>query len=316
MEKPVKIGSSGFVKSFFGMPRLSRPRSESEVDPYLDERISMMNPLARRVIREFALRVQSLNQLTWSGTQNIPSEGKVIVAGNHPTKNSPMFFGVPGLDRRPDMIAIAKRELEEKNLLARWIFRHISISVDRENSKDPLNMSGPRSLLKREHAITIMPEGGTDLYNARFGELVEGTRYLAARSGALVVPANIDEQLHVTFYPPIPGAEFRTAWPQHFLDQVFPYPQYPDYHGKQSWIAIRNALKLQESEGAELSTDLLLELKARVELLCDQDERDLRLQEEAFEKLGWIDTSAMRIMLNTNIESMRSRIRSASEYNN
>jgi hypothetical protein len=275
--------SASLLKRLFSSPKLSRPETVEELKQWITERESLFEPKLRELLATLAelYAKRKKNPLSWEGVENIPSEGPVIIAINHPEAASPVYFGVPGLVARPDLIAIAKRELEEQGpYLLRRAFLQIGISIDRNNGQDIATKYLMTQLLQRDRAILVAPEGGTDLYTQNFGVLTEGVRTTVRRArshkgeSVSVVPANIDSNHHINFYEAMKASEFTHGYPDEFVKKIFPSTQYPVF-GTKSWNIIKEVKNnLVRDPTQKLSGYALNKLVEQVYICMDQSSID------------------------------------------
>ena len=121
------------------------------------------------------------------GLDNIPSEGAVILAGNHthPLDALLMLYG-------PKRIVhmMAKKELFN-NFITRWFFRSMAcISVDR-SIHDKNAKSSAIDVLKHGQIVGIFPEGTINKSNNIILPFKYGAVSIANKSNALIIPFSI-----------------------------------------------------------------------------------------------------------------------------
>ena len=118
------------------------------------------------------------------GRENIPSSGRVILAGNH-TNNFDAFIMLCGPNRVVHMMA--KKELFN-NFITRWFFKSMAcISVDRsihdENAK-----SEAIKVLNNDEVLGIFPEGTVNKTNDILLPFKYGAVSFANKTGSKILP--------------------------------------------------------------------------------------------------------------------------------
>jgi len=124
--------------------------------------------------------------LQFSGTANIPKDGPVIIAGNHPSYYDPIVLSLatPRLVRFFALADILKVPV------IGWFARQWGIlPVYRGGNNEPSIQKALR-VLQRGGAIGIFPEGRRSLQYA-MGIARPGVGRLAVQSGAVIVPCVI-----------------------------------------------------------------------------------------------------------------------------
>ncbi|HEX3468297.1 MAG TPA: lysophospholipid acyltransferase family protein [Candidatus Elarobacter sp.] len=120
-----------------------------------------------------------------AGAQNVPRDGGVIIAANHVSNLDPPLLGCAA--PRP-ISYMAKKQLFAIPVLG-FVISHLNaFSVDREAGGTAALRASLR-MLKEGRCVGIFPEGGRNLTGTN--ELKAGAAFLAAASGAPVVPAAI-----------------------------------------------------------------------------------------------------------------------------
>lgn len=117
------------------------------------------------------------------GKENIPTEGPIVIAGNHKHV----------LDQCLTIIAtkrmihyMAKKEYFEGKLA--WFFRLMGcIPVDRQNT-DIKSVKSAMKVLRKDGAIGIFPEGTRNKTDAFLLEFKPGAATLAKKTDATIVP--------------------------------------------------------------------------------------------------------------------------------
>ena len=124
--------------------------------------------------------------LQFSGTQNIPKTGPVIIAGNHPSYFDPVVLSL-ATTRHVRFFALA--EILKLPVIG-WFGRQWGIlPVYRGGDNEPTVQKALR-ILQRGGAIGIFPEGKRSLQYT-MGTARPGVGRLAVQSGAVVVPCVI-----------------------------------------------------------------------------------------------------------------------------
>lgn len=141
------------------------------------------------------LIVRLTTRLQVIGLEQVPKDGALIVASNHLGRlDAPLIYVV--LNRRDITMMVAEKY--KKYAVWRWFVRALdAIWVDRFNA-DLVAMRESLSRLKKGGVLVMAPEGT----RSPTGALIEargGASYLAARSGAPILPVAVigteDKQL-------------------------------------------------------------------------------------------------------------------------
>ncbi|MCE5266856.1 MAG: 1-acyl-sn-glycerol-3-phosphate acyltransferase [Planctomycetaceae bacterium] len=129
----------------------------------------------------FAYRVR------FTGRENIPKRGGVLVVSNHQSHFDPPLVGL-GCPRRMNYVA-------RKTLFRFPPFRWLIASLDAiPLDRDGFGLAGIKESLrrlKRGEMVLIFPEG-TRSRNGELGVLRPGFTTLAVRSGAAILPVAVD----------------------------------------------------------------------------------------------------------------------------
>jgi 1-acyl-sn-glycerol-3-phosphate acyltransferase len=152
--------------------------------------------------------------LQFSGTANIPKDGPVIIAANHPSYFDPVVLSL-ATSRHVRFFALA--DILKVPVIG-WFARQWGIlPVYRGGDNEPTVQKALR-VLQRGGAIGIFPEGRRSLQYA-MGNVKPGVGRLAVQSGAKIVPCIIygtwkawphltalphPAKIVVNFLPPIP----------------------------------------------------------------------------------------------------------------
>jgi len=127
-----------------------------------------------------------LFRYSFSGHENIPAEGGVIIAANHLSLLDPPLVGIC-MKRRATYMA--KRGLFSLPLIGRFVTA-FSFPVDRENPR-PSTIKEAVRRLKKGEVIVMFPEGTRGgVGDSSAGK--RGVASIASMAGARVVPALIE----------------------------------------------------------------------------------------------------------------------------
>lgn len=123
----------------------------------------------------------------YTGVENIPANGPVLVVGNHQSHFDPPLVGI-GSSRR--MNYVARKTLFDIPLIGRIIHSVDAIPIDR----DGFGINGIKESLRRlKHGemVLIFPEG-TRTPDGEMKKFRPGFTALAVRSKAAILPVGID----------------------------------------------------------------------------------------------------------------------------
>ena len=121
------------------------------------------------------------------GMENLPKEGRVIMAANHKSNLDPIF--VAAAVKKREISAIAKKELFDIKPLGFILGKLNVIPIDR----DKPSISTIKEILKnikKGYAVGIFPEG-TRVPGKEFGSGKAGVAMFAAKGKANIVPVSI-----------------------------------------------------------------------------------------------------------------------------
>ena len=121
-----------------------------------------------------------------TGRKNIPKDGPTILAPVH-RSNLDGLFMAPLMRRR--MRALAKESLFKSRPLA-WALASLGGFPVRRGAADRESIRIARNLLSEGNIVLVFPEG-TRHEGSQIAELFDGTAYLAAKTGSIVVPVGI-----------------------------------------------------------------------------------------------------------------------------
>ena len=122
------------------------------------------------------------------GTENIPSEGNLIIAANHKSNLDPIFVA-SAVNKKRKKTAIAKEELFKNKILAKILNKVEIIPINRQN---PGLGTIKRILkyIKNDYALVMFPEG-TRSKTDDFNNAKAGLSLFATKAKAEIVPCTI-----------------------------------------------------------------------------------------------------------------------------
>ena len=154
--------------------------------------MSSQRSVASRVWYEFLRAVarsvwSTAYQMRYTGRENIPREGPVLVVSNHQSYLDPPLVGA-GCPRRMNYVA---RKTLFGNLAFRWLIHSLdAIPLDTKGS----SLGGIKETLrrlKRGEMVLIFPEGGR-CWDGEVGPFQPGFTTLAVRGRAAILPVAIE----------------------------------------------------------------------------------------------------------------------------
>jgi 1-acyl-sn-glycerol-3-phosphate acyltransferase len=195
-----------------------------------------MTPADHHTALRYALEAVSghplgaLSRMTVTGLENVPPSGPLILVGNHRSvlDGNVLAWAVHAV-RRPRFLG--KAELF-RNPLLRWLFTTGgAIPVDRTGDVTAA-MRAAISVLKAGGSLVMYPEGRRLKRHEDRIPAKSGVGFLAAASGASVVPARLRgvegfpfSRIEVTFGrplpPPPPGKDAARDFAQAVMDAVY-----------------------------------------------------------------------------------------------
>jgi len=123
---------------------------------------------------------------TVTGAENIPLQGPVLIA---PIHRSNVDFALTLFITKRKAFFMAKDSLFRVPLLGPLI-THLGAFPIRRGSADRESMAHSEAVLRQGHALVLFPEG-TRQEGREVAPLHDGAMFLAARTGATVVPVGI-----------------------------------------------------------------------------------------------------------------------------
>lgn len=191
-----------------------------------------MKPNKLRRIISWLMR--RLTHFEYSGIENIPSSGGVLIACNHMSRmDIPVLFLTPN---RPEMTALVTTKYLKHPLIRWFIVTAEGIWLDRETA-DFSAFRKAVEALEMGKAVGIAPEG-TRSTTASLLEGKPGTALLALRAGVPIIPAaivgtedSVEKMLHLKkpyltvqygkpIYPPVIDRHNREGQLQRLTDEI------------------------------------------------------------------------------------------------
>ncbi|MGI5888317.1 MAG: lysophospholipid acyltransferase family protein [Oscillospiraceae bacterium] len=168
-------------------------------------------PLLRFVMWFFGPLVRFIFRIKTVGAENIPKEGRVILACNHLSAWDPVYIGAT---QKRTFRTMAKAELFDNKIVAFFISRMGAFPVHRGASDIKSISTAMRILKKDEDMLLIFPEG-TRSKDRKLGELHTGVAAIAYKTKTPVVPVYISEKGKpkmfrkslITYGKPVPAEE-------------------------------------------------------------------------------------------------------------
>ncbi|MHB8680969.1 MAG: lysophospholipid acyltransferase family protein [Acidimicrobiales bacterium] len=148
--------------------------------------VTMAGPLYRFLRGLTRLICRVYFRLSISGAEHIPAEGPVILA---PVHRSFMDFLVAAQATRRMVHFMAKDDLWKSKLLGRFLQAGGAFPVNRAGT-DRVAIERSQAVLERGDVLIVFPEG-TRRAGTAVEDLHEGAAFLAARTGAPIVPIGI-----------------------------------------------------------------------------------------------------------------------------
>jgi 1-acyl-sn-glycerol-3-phosphate acyltransferase len=149
--------------------------------------------VARLVIVPLAL---TYGRIDFSGTGRLPAAGPALIVADHPSDLDPLLVAM--LFPRT-LRFLASLDHFDRPFVG-WCMRRLAtVPVDRDGGRDELGT--PLGLLQRGEVVAVFPEG--DIHAAGVRPFEDGIGYLAAKSGAPVLPIAIsgaDEMLRGSWW--------------------------------------------------------------------------------------------------------------------
>ncbi len=155
-----------------------------------DESALELNPNKTLVYRVVAAVVVGLSRIlfrpTITGREHIPLQGPVLIA---PIHRSNVDFAFTLFMSKRKVFFMAKDSLFRVPLLGPLV-RHLGAFPVRRGSADRDSMTLAEEVLRRGYALVLFPEG-TRKEGRPVLPLHDGAMFVAARTGAIVVPVGI-----------------------------------------------------------------------------------------------------------------------------
>ena len=140
------------------------------------------------MLKLFSIFSRTFFKFVVIGTENIPSEGNLIIAANHKSNLDPIFVA-SAVNKKRKMTAIAKEELFKNKILAKILNKVEIIPINRTN---PGLGTIKRILkyIKNDYALVMFPEG-TRSKTDDFNNAKAGLSLFATKAKAEIVPCTI-----------------------------------------------------------------------------------------------------------------------------
>lgn len=147
--------------------------------------------MARRfIIFIVRLGFKLFSRLKVLDTENIPDNGPIMIASNHiGFLDGILIPAIPIASSHPNLIVIVAEKYEERPIY-KWAVNHLGFQfVDRFNP-DIRTVRDVVNRLKNDGFMVIAPEG-TRSPNGALIEGKQGAAYIAAKTGATIVPISL-----------------------------------------------------------------------------------------------------------------------------
>ena len=172
-------------------------------------------PLLRFVMSFFGPQVRFLFGVRSDGAENIPKEGRVILACNHVHAFDPVWIGAT---QHRLFQSMAKAELFKNKISAFFLTRLGAFPINRGHS-DLRGLALAKRVLTDDNMLLIYPEG-TRSKTGQMGQMHKGVVVLADKAKAPIVPAFITEttklrlfgKIFVRYGKPVTMDELTEGW--------------------------------------------------------------------------------------------------------
>jgi len=125
-----------------------------------------------------------------TGIENIPKNEKAILVGNHiGFLDGIMIPSIPALIRHPNLIVVIAEKYEQVPLF-KWVVDKLNFMFIDRFKPDVKTLKKVLKMLKDDGILIISPEG-TRSPNAALIEPKSGAAYLAAKTGATLIPVGV-----------------------------------------------------------------------------------------------------------------------------
>ncbi len=137
----------------------------------------------------FAVYFKIMFNVVVIGKENVPSEGAVVLCGNHISNYDPIMLSVP-IRKSRQVRYIAKKELFQSKI-GNFLFNSIgAFPVDRQAKMDMKAFKKAVSILKNGEILGIFAEG-TRVKEGEQKAAKAGVSMFAVKGGAVVLPVAI-----------------------------------------------------------------------------------------------------------------------------
>ena len=143
-----------------------------------------MNKFVAKILR-FLLGLIARTEVI--GLENIPIDGPIVITGNHIGILDGMFIPtIPIIRDHPNLIVVVAEKYEESGIIGWGAEKLGFLFIDRFNS-DVKTLKEVLRRLEKDGLLVMAPEG-TRSPDASLLEGKSGAAYLAAKTGATIVP--------------------------------------------------------------------------------------------------------------------------------
>jgi len=150
--------------------------------------VLLTKPMLFSIIKLFAYPLfRALFSVESHGVENVPEDGAVIIAGNHPSYLDPLLVGLP---IKRTIRFMAWDALFKVPLIGQIIKAVGAFPVDIRKGKGEAAFREALRVLSRGEALGVFPEGQRS-EQAAMGDLRTGVARLAIETGAPIVPVTI-----------------------------------------------------------------------------------------------------------------------------
>jgi 1-acyl-sn-glycerol-3-phosphate acyltransferase len=137
----------------------------------------------------FAARIlfRLISKTTITGLENVPTDRPAILTGNHiGILDGFILPTIPVLANHPNLIVIVAEKYEDRAFF-RWVVKHLNFMfIDRFNP----DVGTLKTIIRQvaDNGLLVIAPEGTRSKTAQLIEGKSGTAYLAAKTGAFIIP--------------------------------------------------------------------------------------------------------------------------------
>jgi 1-acyl-sn-glycerol-3-phosphate acyltransferase len=149
-------------------------------------------------------------RVTVINARNVPDTGGVILSANHRSNHDPIILAIT--QKRP-ISFMAKEELF-KIPAAGWFFRHLGLFPVKRGGGDIGAVKKAIDIMKTGKVLSLFPEGTRNKTGNLLKEFLDGTAFVASKSGAVIIPVGISGKyklfgkIKINYGQPINIAEY------------------------------------------------------------------------------------------------------------